>query len=91
VILWISVRTSRFVNLTESNRALHLAKGKNQNKSDKPPAQFFADVSESEMRRALIDRDMLDYGRFSRFLKDRSGKIVGTVKKLCSAKIQSGC
>ena len=58
-----------------------LAKGKNQNKSDKHPAQFFADVSDNEMRRAIIDRDMLDYRRFSTFLKDRSGKIVETVRK----------
>jgi len=58
-----------------------LAKGKNQNKSDKHPAQFFADVSDSEMRRAIIDRDMLDYRRFRTFLKDRSGKIVEAVGK----------
>lgn len=58
-----------------------LAKGKNQNKSDKPPAQFFGDVSDNEMRRAIIARDMLDYRRFSTFLKDRSGKIAETVKK----------
>jgi hypothetical protein len=58
-----------------------LAKGKNQNKSDKHPAKFFADVSDSEMRRAIIDRDMLDYRRFSTFLKDRSLKMVETVKK----------
>jgi Protein of unknown function (DUF1524) len=58
-----------------------LAKGKNQNKSDKHPSQFFADVSNSEMQRAIIDRDMLDYRRFRTFLKDRSEKIVETVKK----------
>lgn len=58
-----------------------LAKGKNQNKSDKHPAQFFADVSDSEMRRAIIDRDMLDYRRYRTFLKDRSEKIVEAVKK----------
>jgi hypothetical protein len=58
-----------------------LAKGKNQNKSDKHPAQFFVDVSDSEMRRAMIDRDMLDYRRFSTFLKDRSERMVETVKK----------
>ena len=58
-----------------------LAKGKNQNKSDKHPAQFFADVSDGEMQRAIIDRDMLDYRRYSTFLKDRSGKIVEAVKK----------
>ena len=58
-----------------------LAKGKNQNKSDKHPAKFFEDVSDNEMRRAIIDRDMLDYRRFRTFLKDRSEKIVETVGK----------
>jgi hypothetical protein len=58
-----------------------LAKGKNQNKSDKHPAKFFVDVSDAEMRRAIIDRDMLDYRRFRTFLKDRSEKVVETVRK----------
>jgi hypothetical protein len=58
-----------------------LAKGKNQNKSDKPPAQFFAQVDESEMKRALIDRNMLDYRRFRTFIKERSGKIRSVVSK----------
>jgi hypothetical protein len=58
-----------------------LAKGRNQNKSDKHPAQFFADVSDNEMQRALIDREMLDYRRFRTFLKDRSEKIVEAVGK----------
>lgn len=58
-----------------------LAKGKNQNKSDKPPAEFFADVSENEMRRAIIDREMLHYRQYRAFLKARSEKIVDAVKK----------
>jgi hypothetical protein len=58
-----------------------LAKGKNQNKSDKHPAEYFSDVSDNEMRRAIIDREMLDYRRFSTFLKDRSEKMVETIKK----------
>lgn len=58
-----------------------LAKGKNQNKSDKHPAQFFADVNDGEMRRAVINRDMLDYRRFRTFLKERSEKIREVVRK----------
>jgi hypothetical protein len=58
-----------------------LAKGKNQNKSDRHPAKFFEDVSDTEMRRAIIDRNMLDYRRFRTFLKDRSERIVETVGK----------
>jgi hypothetical protein len=58
-----------------------LAKGKNQNKSDKHPAQFFEDVSDNEMRRALIDRTLLDYRRFRTFLKQRSDKILEVVSE----------
>ena len=58
-----------------------LAASKNQNKSDTHPAKFFANVSDSEMRRAIIDRDMLDYRRFRTFLKDRSAKIIEVVGK----------
>ena len=58
-----------------------LAKGKNQNKSDRHPAQFFADVSDSEMKRAMIDRDMLDYRRYSTFWKDRGERIVEAIKE----------
>jgi hypothetical protein len=58
-----------------------LAKGKNQNKSDKPPAQFFTDVEDSEMKRALIDRDMLQYNRFRTFINTRSENIRTVVAK----------
>lgn len=58
-----------------------LAKGKNQNKSDMHPAKFFVDVSDNEMRRALIDRDMLDYRRFNTFIKERGEKIQEVVRK----------
>jgi hypothetical protein len=58
-----------------------LAKGKNQNKSDKHPAKFFEDVSDLEMQRAIIDRDMLDYRRYRTFLKERSEKILEDVGK----------
>ncbi len=59
-----------------------LAKGKNQNKSDKDPAEFFKDVKESELKRALINREMLDYSRYRSFYKERSSNIIETVKKL---------
>lgn len=35
-----------------------LAKGKNQNKSNRHPSDYFADVDEKEMERALIDREV---------------------------------
>ena len=57
-----------------------LAKSKNQNKGAKHPARYFSDVSESEMKRAVIDRGMLDYRRFRTFLKTRGEKIRKVVK-----------
>ena len=58
-----------------------LAKGKNQNKSNKHPADFFKDVDAGEMTRALIDRDLLDYRRFTTFVKQREEQIIAVVKK----------
>jgi hypothetical protein len=52
-----------------------LAKGKNQNKSARHPAKYFEDVEQSELDRALIDRDLLDYRQFRKFLKTRSDAI----------------
>lgn len=58
-----------------------LSKGKNQNKSNKHPKKYFADVPDSELKRALIDREMLNYGRYKRFIKQRGGKIKSYVQK----------
>jgi len=58
-----------------------LAKGKNQNKSARHPAKYFADVEDSEMDRALIDRKLLHYGQFRTFLKTRSQAIQARVKE----------
>jgi len=57
-----------------------LAKGKNQNKSARPPAQYFKDVPDEELERALIDRDMLDYKEFPKFLKARSAAMIDKVQ-----------
>jgi hypothetical protein len=56
-----------------------LAREKNRNKSDRPPSEYFADVPDAEMKRALIDRDMLDFRRYSTFIKSRAEKIVQKV------------
>jgi 5-methylcytosine-specific restriction endonuclease McrA len=48
-----------------------LAKGKNRNKSNRKPKDYFADVSKTALDRALIDRDLLDYRSFRRFLRQR--------------------
>jgi hypothetical protein len=48
-----------------------LARGKNRNKSDRHPKQYFSDVDDRSLQRAMIDREMLDYRRYSTFLKSR--------------------
>ena len=59
-----------------------LAKSKNQNKSNRHPSQYFADVADADLQRALIERDMLDYRRFPRFLKQRTEAILATISGL---------
>jgi Protein of unknown function DUF262 len=58
-----------------------LAKGKNANKSNKHPAEYFADVPAREMKRALIDRGMLDYRRYTSFLAERTSAILKSITK----------
>jgi len=57
-----------------------LAKGKNRNKGSQHPASYFKDVDDHELERALIDREYLDYRRYTTFLKNRSEKILNIVK-----------
>lgn len=58
-----------------------LAKGKNQNKSNKHPAKYFEDVPDTELRRAQIDRDMLDYRKYPTFLLERGERLVDVVSR----------
>lgn len=58
-----------------------LAKNKNQNKSNKHPKKYFADVPDSELQRAYIEKEMLDYQHYKKFLKTREMKILDHVKK----------
>jgi uncharacterized protein with ParB-like and HNH nuclease domain/5-methylcytosine-specific restriction endonuclease McrA len=58
-----------------------LAKTKNQNKSNKHPKDYFADVDESLLAKSLIDKDKLDYRQFSTFVKDREQNILIKIKK----------
>jgi hypothetical protein len=48
-----------------------LAKGKNRNKSNRRPKDYFADVSKTQLDAALIEREMLDYRRFTTFIRNR--------------------
>lgn len=58
-----------------------MAAGKNRNKSNRHPSDYFADVSESDLKRALIDRDMLDYRKFRRFIREREERLIKGVRK----------
>lgn len=58
-----------------------LTKGKNCNKSNKHPAKYFEDVPKAEMKRALIDPELLDYRRYSSFLTERSAGILAAITK----------
>lgn len=58
-----------------------LAKGKNRNKSDRHPNEYFKDVSERQLQDALIDRSMLDYRRYPTFLRERKEAILNKLEK----------
>ncbi len=49
-----------------------LAKDKNQNKSAQHPLSYFKDVDNKELEKAIINRDLLDYRRYTTFIKKRS-------------------
>ena len=53
-----------------------LAQGKNRNKSNRKPKDYFADVSDTELDKALIDPDLLEYRSFRRFLRQRREAIL---------------
>jgi len=58
-----------------------LSRGKNQNKSNKHPKKYFNDVPDSELQRAFIERDMLDYRKYRKFIQRRGEAIKDHVKK----------
>jgi uncharacterized protein with ParB-like and HNH nuclease domain len=58
-----------------------LSKDKNQNKSNKHPSKYFSDVPDSIMKKALIDRTLLNYQKYNKFLKIRGQEIVNSVKR----------
>jgi len=58
-----------------------LAKTKNRNKSAQHPADYFADVDDTEMKTALIEREYLDYRRYTTFLEHRGQRIIQKVQE----------
>ena len=51
------------------------------NKSNKSLIEFLDDVKDSELKKAFIDRSLLDYRHYKAFLKEREAKILTQVKK----------
>jgi uncharacterized protein DUF262 len=58
-----------------------LTKDKNINKTNKLPKDYFNDVSDSELKRAYIQREYLKLNRFNTFLKERGDKMFTYVTK----------
>jgi len=65
-----------------------LAQNKNRNKTNKHPKKYFLEnpqpeenVPLAEMRRALINADMLNFLMYRKFIKDRGQKITELVRK----------
>lgn len=58
-----------------------LAAGKNRNKSNRHPKEYFADVSAIDLKRALIDRKQFDYRRFPTFIRTRKAAMVKRISK----------
>ncbi|MFO8011910.1 MAG: DUF262 domain-containing protein [Phycisphaerae bacterium] len=52
-----------------------------QNTTEKHPKKYLDDVSEQELREALIDRKLLDYRRYTTFIEQRAGKILKEVDR----------
>ena len=57
-----------------------LARGKNRNKSNRSPRAYFKDVSDQQLKRALIDPELLTYGRYRTFLRKREAAILKRLK-----------
>jgi hypothetical protein len=78
------LRKKKYLREGEINHVANywiLSKGKNQNKSAKHPRTYFADVDENELKKALIDPDMLDYRLYKTFLEERSEKLVSHIQE----------
>jgi hypothetical protein len=57
-----------------------LAKGKNLNKTNMPPINYFTDVDPSVLKKGLIDPELLGYGQFRKFTRQRKQQIIDQLK-----------
>ena len=53
-----------------------LPKGKNINKRNRHPKEYLGEIADAELRRALIEREHLDYRRYKTFLQSRGAAII---------------
>jgi hypothetical protein len=58
-----------------------LAQGKNRNKSNRRPKDYFADVSNTQLKKALVDPSMLDYRQFKKFIQQRRAALLEHLAK----------
>ena len=58
-----------------------LPKGKNINKRNRHPREYLDGVADAELRRALIEREHLDYRRYKTFLRTRGAAIVDKLER----------
>lgn len=63
-----------------------LAKTKNQNKSNKHPKDYFNDVDDIILEKALIDKEKFSYRLFTTFVREREEKILERIKKTIGIK-----
>ncbi len=59
-----------------------LGRTKNQNKSNKHPKDFFSDVPDLVIKEALIDRELLDFKRYRKFIEKREIEILKKISDI---------
>jgi hypothetical protein len=70
-----------------------LAQGKNRNKSNRAPKDYFADVSKKQLDTALINPTLLNYRSFRRFIRERRAMMLAQLSTklgLTDADLQRG-
>lgn len=66
-----------------------LPRGINRNKSAKHPQQFLADVDDTALQVALIDRKLLDYRSYRTFIQTRRKNIADKLREITGLTVQS--
>lgn len=53
-----------------------LTQGKNRNKSNRKPSEYFADVGKRQLKEALIDAELLHYRQYQQFIGARRAAMI---------------